>query len=88
MEKKMFEQNGRELIESYIKDPVKRGRPPTGKERIKVKPLALDVDLMEKFQYAKEKQALKLGFKLTNKQFFTMLLHAYWDGVHKDLEDL
>tara|TARA_B110000046_G_C12729357_1_gene287887 strand:+ start:319 stop:570 length:252 start_codon:yes stop_codon:yes gene_type:complete len=75
------EETGREVIDANVPSPIKRGRgrPVTGKKPTKPIPLALDAALMKKFHFAKDRQSLKLGFKLTNKQFFTVLLSAFWN---------
>tara|TARA_R100001369_G_scaffold83989_1_gene116613 strand:- start:719 stop:970 length:252 start_codon:yes stop_codon:yes gene_type:complete len=76
------EETGREMIDANVPSPIKRGRgrPPTGKEPIKPALLALDAELMKRFHFAKDRESLRLGFKLTNKQFFTVILSAFWNG--------
>ena len=75
--------------EAVVTEPVKRkrGRPPSGltknelatrsKANLDVKNLAINGELLQAFNVAKEKHSELLGFKLTNKQFFAVLVSDY-----------
>ena len=66
----------------------KRGRPASGltknelairsKANLDVKNLAINGELLQTFNVAKEEHSEFLGFKLTNKQFFAVLI-GRWD---------
>ena len=65
----------------------KRGRPPSGltknelatrsKANLDVKNLAINGELLQAFNVAKEKHSGLMGFKLTSKQFFSVLVSDY-----------
>jgi hypothetical protein len=42
------------------------------------KTIAIDGNLMDRFNGAKKAQSETFGFALTNKQFFTLMLDYYW----------
>jgi hypothetical protein len=42
------------------------------------KTIAIDGNLMDRFNEAKKAQSETFGFALTNKQFFTLMLDYYW----------
>tara|TARA_R110002111_G_scaffold148309_4_gene215466 strand:- start:219 stop:494 length:276 start_codon:yes stop_codon:yes gene_type:complete len=73
----------------------KRGRPASGltknelairsKANLDVKNLAINGELLQTFNVAKEEHSKLLGFKLTNKQFFAVLIgHWNWTKEQKN----
>ena len=75
--------------EAVVTEQVKRkrGRPASGltknelatrsKAHLDVKNLAINGELLQAFNVAKEKHSRLLGFKLTSKQFFAVLVSDY-----------
>tara|TARA_R100000742_G_C4279416_1_gene103930 strand:+ start:3508 stop:3729 length:222 start_codon:yes stop_codon:yes gene_type:complete len=45
---------------------------------LEIKNIAINEELLENFKTAKAKHSKLVGFELTTKQFFTILLSRYW----------